>query len=297
MLRFLVIFSFLFMIFSSCKKIVPDANIPAYLQVDSFNYVCDSAIDLSLSKSHKIENVWVYANNVFLGVYILPAKIPILKTGKVKIDLKPGIKQNGISNTRVAYPFYQSHTDTFNFISGQTIPVNAKTRYFSFIKIPFSEYFERNDLKLERLRSGNGVTINKTPFGSKDVFEGKTSGQIILQGSDTVCEIATKETFTLPIGGVDVYLELNYKANVAFEFGLISNSSTSTNQQLIFTFNPTYDANGNLSWNKTYIDMAPEVGFNSTAIDYKIYFKALKKESDNDVNIFLDNIKVVKAID
>lgn len=293
MIKKIAIPSFILMmlVMTSCSKIVPDAQIPAYLQIDSFAYVCDSAVDVTYSKTHNIENVWVYADNVFLGVYTLPAKVPVLKTGNVKFDLKPGIKQNGISNTRVAYPFYQSYSPTYNLVAGQTIVVPATTKYFSFVKIPFSESFELNDLQLERLVSTKGVNIIK----KQGIFEGKYGGEIFLTGNDTVCQIAAKTAFTLPIGGLDVYLELDYKTSTAFTFGILAYTSTATNQQQIFTFNPSTNANGDIAWKRIYIDMAPEIGNNSTALDYKIYFYATKKASDPDVHIYLDNIKVVKV--
>ncbi len=281
------------LVISSCKKLIPEAQIPAYIQIDSFSYESNLLIDTSGSKSHKIENVWVYADNIFLGVYVLPAKIPVLKTGNVKIELRPGIKQNGITNTRVSYPFYETYTANYNLEKGQTIKVIPNTKYFDFINVAFNEFFESNAAKLEKLEEGKGVNIIRANLGMNEIFEGANSGEISLVGNDTVCSIASKSRFKLPIAGKPVYLELDYKCKNQFLFGIVSYTSSRKIQQQIFTFNPSYNQDGVLVWKKIYIDMSPEVSLNSDALDYKIFFYASKKKSDAEQHIFLDNIKVL----
>lgn len=56
--------------------------------------------------SHKITDAWVYVDETLIGAFELPATIPILTEGLKKITIRPGIKLNGISNTRAIYPYF-----------------------------------------------------------------------------------------------------------------------------------------------------------------------------------------------
>jgi hypothetical protein len=206
--------------------------------------------------------------------------------------LRPGIKQNGISNTRVSYPFYKAYSTTVTLTKGEVTVVNPTTRYYNYTKIAYNEYFENNVVQLEQITSGKGVSIVRTSLLSNDIYGIGDSGEIFLSGKDSFFDIKTKASFPLPVGGRDVYLELNYKTPIAFDFGILSNSTLGTTRTLIYTFNPTYDKNGVLVWNKIYIGMAPEVGSNANAIDYQLYFSGGQKSTDVAAHIFLDNIKI-----
>jgi len=276
--------------FLGCSKLVPKPDIPAYLQIDSFSYTV-SSIDTTISQSVAIENVWVYANNLLLGVYILPAKVPVLLDGNVEIQLRPGIKQNGISNTRVYYPFYKSHIENINLVRGSTHIIKPTTSYFDYTKIKYRENFETSIFKLEKTSISN-VEIKRTN-DPNEVFEGNYSGKIYLTANDTLAELTSTTEYALPTAGVAVYLELNYKNNTAFEFGIIANQSGGNVTQTVYSFNPSYDLSGSLVWKKIYIDMSTNVSSLSAATSYKIYFYAQRSKSDNDAIIYLDNIKVV----
>ena len=70
---------------------------PAYIKIND--------IELNNSSTDKITDAWVYIENQLQGVYELPAKFPVLETGVKEIRIKAGIKNNGISSSRVFYPF------------------------------------------------------------------------------------------------------------------------------------------------------------------------------------------------
>lgn len=91
-----------------CSKSKIEADIPAYLSIDSV--FVNTNYQTQGSASHKITDIWVYLNDDFIGAFELPVKIPILKQGNHKITIKAGIKVNGIANTRTAYPFYTEYS-------------------------------------------------------------------------------------------------------------------------------------------------------------------------------------------
>jgi hypothetical protein len=293
MRRIYYIFLLVIVVVSGCKKIYPDPDIPSYIYLSEFTYEANAAVDTSGSKSSSIENVWVYANNQFIGAFVLPAKIPILEKGNVSLSIRPGIKQNGIANTRISYPFYKPFTDTLELYPDSVTPITLKTSYFDYIKLPFNEYFEKNTINFEQYTSGVGVKIKRSSTMSKDYCEGTDSGEILLTGKDSLFDIQSTRSFLLPIGGREVYLEINFKSPIPFDFGLVSTSFTGTTKSVIYTFNPSYDDNGVLIWKKIYIDMAPVITQNSSATGHRIYFKGSQSSTAAPARIFLDNIKVV----
>jgi len=81
---------------SSCNLINPEENAPGFIEVNDFVFnPTPTSIEMGSSNSSRISDVWVYVDNKFLGAYELPARFPVLKTGKQKILLTPGIELNG----------------------------------------------------------------------------------------------------------------------------------------------------------------------------------------------------------
>ncbi|UPT65781.1 MAG: hypothetical protein M0D57_14840 [Sphingobacteriales bacterium JAD_PAG50586_3] len=93
----------------------------------------------------------------------------------------------------------------------------------------------------------------------------------------------------LPGGGSTVYLEMDYKNNFPFVMGVYVNNPTSVVQKQLFQFNNSEE------WNKIYINMTDYISEEGSAIDFKLFFGAIKVGADTteDVKIFIDNIKLV----
>ena len=69
---------------ASCNLINPDEEIPAYIEVKGFKTT--SNYPTQGSASGKITDVWVFADGAYVGTYELPARFPILRSGKQKIS-------------------------------------------------------------------------------------------------------------------------------------------------------------------------------------------------------------------
>ena len=72
----------------SCNK-EESTEVPSYLKIDN--------ILLDDNSTHNITDAWIYIDDNLQGVYELPAHFPLLVTGKHKLRIKAGIKENGIS--------------------------------------------------------------------------------------------------------------------------------------------------------------------------------------------------------
>ena len=99
----------------SCNLIDPEEAVPSVIYIDelSLNVNPGEGTD-----SHKITEVWVYTNGQMLGAFDLPARIPVLNQGNTDVLMFAGIKNNGISSTRIRYPFYTTFDTTIAFAAG-----------------------------------------------------------------------------------------------------------------------------------------------------------------------------------
>ena len=82
----------LFLLFAGCSLTDSDQPIPSYLVV---NEVSVSTLPAQGAPTHKITDLWVYADNQLIGVFEIPARIPILVNGETtEFQIFPGIRRN-----------------------------------------------------------------------------------------------------------------------------------------------------------------------------------------------------------
>lgn len=259
--------------FWSCNE-MPNGGLPVYIQIDSASVQTNGSTQGS--GAHKISDVWVTVNGKAIGTFEYPTKIPVLANGDLRVQISAGIKDNGVSNTRVEYPFYD--LDEFEITdaqSTQTYVHNPVFKYISGTVFPLLVDFEGSNFS-------NVTVTNEMPF------EGGSCGKISLNASDSNI-VAYSAPFDLPNAGLsEVYVELNYKCTGFFECGMLSSSSTNGDVYLPkITFQPRD------TWNKTYLNFSNEVG-GTVGDNYRLYFRVAKLASDpTPVYVWLDNIKVV----
>ncbi|MBL7930418.1 MAG: hypothetical protein JNL60_00865 [Bacteroidia bacterium] len=276
---FLLAFLLLISVFllSTCKKHVP-AKEAFLIKASDVKVRTKSGQG---SGSHKITDLWLYVNGQYRGAYPVGNAMPIVSEGdNVTIDILAGIKNNGISDTRIPWSFYTAlHFDTL-VGTGKTIERAFTFEYKASTTFTWNENFESSLSLTRSSNSAKGVAQAATA----DCFEGK-SGLLQLDGSDYYLQVESTFDFALPISSPDVYLELNYKCNTQFEIGLIGSS---TELKSAMVLNPQE------SWNKIYIQLATAVSTPPTSTSYKIYFKMQKSDTDSETKkVFLDNIKLV----
>jgi hypothetical protein len=264
----------LLILLCGCKK-EPNGGVPIYLQIDSSRVV--TSFDQG-SGSQKISDIWVTANGIQIGVFQIPAKVPILASGDVRIILSAGIRDNGISNTRIEYPFYSVEEFVIaGAENGKTYQHTPTFTYAPFAAFSFIEDFE-----------GSNAFTNVAGVND-EVYEGGSSGRITLGPNDTAVVAYNTTGFTIPALGKEVYLEMDYKCDNYFELGLITNKNGSYSNLYKMTLNPR------ANWNKIYVNLNNEVGA-ARADDYRIYFKLVQFTKGVPVNVWIDNLKVVNYI-
>lgn len=267
----------------NCNK---KERVAGYIKVEGFNVQNTNANFGTTSSS--ITDVWAYTNGEFLGMYQLPATIPIISDeSQLDILFYPGIKVNGIASTRGVYPYYKVIRDTVPFASGQTTNVGVlSTEYLSTTQVLFNETFEFGNDFFEDLDGNTETSINAV---NADVFEGNKSGYIELAASggasNTTIEVAST-TIVIP-QQKKVFLELNYKNNIPFTIGLVGYDNNGAQQRT-----PYYGVNTKDTWNKVYFDIG-KISNQFSNTNFKLYLQAERPSDVTIGKIYLDNVKLI----
>ncbi len=283
-----VVVALLFLSIFSCNKFEGDQTVPAYISIDTINLNTDYFSQGS--NSHNITDAWVYVNDQLIGAFELPATIPILARGKQKLEIRPGIKLNGIGGTRVPYPFYQPYTvQDFNFIEDSIRKINPVTSYYNTVGYAWLEDFEGTSISLSKTAQSDTSIYKTTPINNPEAFLSEFSsysGIVNLTPDKNSFKIASFNAFILPGNGSPVMLEVDYKCDRSFGVGMFASiSGTIVDIPLIVV-------NKSDTWNKIYINLGPNISAYTSASDFKVYFESSVFD-DNEASYYFDNIKLI----
>lgn len=262
--------------------------IPSYISVDSVSLSSEYKQGTS---SHKITDAWVYVNKKLIGAFEMPAKFPVLDEGSSAIVIQPGVKMNGVANTRIPYPFFNQINISADLKPEQVTKLGKlNTTYNSNTIFSWIEDFENNSFSIDTTLRSNIKLVRTNDELKVFKYPGETSHYSALAEitNDTdVFECVSHSSYELPQDGTEVFLELNYKTNTPLTIGLFGRTSTQTVQQPVFVLNP------NTAWNKIYINLTPTVTNMSSSYDFRVYFSAMKSSDISKAEILLDNIKLL----
>lgn len=280
-------FSVLFFSLLSCNT-TDEESIPSYIQIEKIGLITTSDQGTA---SHKITDAWVYFGNELIGVFELPATVPVLKSGSHQIQIYPGIKVNGISATRAPYPFYKPINTQADLIRGSTfIITDTLTTYDENTTFLWMEDFNGGALSIDTTANSEvGLRKVSDPsqrFHLENEFNEFSAGAVIT-GDTMLFECATINSFDLPKGGKPVFLEMNYKNNYNLTVGFYLTSSGQIVQQAILVLNPTE------TWNKIYINLTPTISHYFNTTDFKIFIGLLKPDDIESAELYFDHLKLI----
>ncbi|MCC6371815.1 MAG: hypothetical protein IT236_12470 [Bacteroidia bacterium] len=275
LLLLFVLFVSLFQV--SCKKYV--AADPAFFIQPAL--VSVSTTTAQGSNSSRISDLGVYVDGKFKGYYPVENAFPVVNYNQhVSLDILPGIKNNGIKDTRIFYPFYEIlHFDTL-VSANSTISRPFTFKYKAATNFTWTENFENAGFSV--IKSQISDTLFTLVTGSES-YEGRC---LRLNGSNTatLVQVESAEPFGLPLNTANVYLELNYKCNTDVTIGLISTDGI---------HKEAFHLNASANWNKIYISMANTVNTLPVTSKQKVYFRMYKLDGEPMPELFIDNIKLV----
>jgi hypothetical protein len=269
---------------SACNEDNLEPGIPAYIKVEHFNL--QTNYSQQGTNSHKITDVWVFADDQTIGVFELPATIPILKNGAGKLRIEAGIKLNGIKTTRANNPFFEPVIiESYNYIPDSIVTMNPTVTYRAQNVYAWMEDFESGSISIDTTRLLSKANIVLSPLG--EGFEGSFSGWVELTTENNIFEAATFDSFVLPTTGNPVFLEMNYKNEYTFSVGIFAQTTSEIIKKEIIYLSPQED------WNKIYINLTEKLLASQNAVDFKIFFRTVLPSNMESANIYLDNIKLM----
>lgn len=285
-MKLLYLFICLGFIFSGCIKNNPD---PAWLEVNEWTLQANPNSTMYTGDlTSNFTDAWVFIDDQIIGVFEVPFKIPVLKSGSVNIKIYPTIKNNGISATKKIYPFMEVYELNTELIQNQTLTVHPTTRYYENTNF-WIEDFEDAGIKIEddpntiaHIESGNDPLILKY---------GNNYGHVALTSPESFWVAKTNGQLVLPKNGKEIYLEIDYYNTNSVTTGLmavtpsgnIGNPNVRLNKQDI----------SSIQWKKIYIDLKEVVTYSQSASYFEVTFEAVFDAISSVGDIYIDNIKVV----
>ena len=280
---FLIIISLVLL--PSCEVINPDEDVPSSIKISSVDFKAKIGEGSSIAE---ITDSWVYVSGELIGAFEMPTTIPVLTSGTQTIEIRPGVLLNGIAGTRTINPFFTTYKIDHNFEVGKTALISPKSGYVEGVIFPWNnrgeEDFEEGGISIDSVPGSSTKIVKSTD----DVFEGQYSGKIFLDTQHKDYRGQSKKVFDLPKSGAYVVLEINVKnTDVPLNIGMYVNLSTGQVKDVPhITINPSQE------WKKLYINFTELVSYYTTAVGYRVYFKADLGDNDSTA-LYMDNIKIM----
>jgi hypothetical protein len=264
---------------NSCKKYVP-APEAFFIQPTAINLAITSTVQGS--SGSKITDLFLYVDGKYQGVYQPSSKLPIVTRGQhVTIDVLAGVKNNGIKETVITWPFFTKIEFDTLVESGKTVNRNFTFQYNPLVTFLWTENFEQN---ISLIKSANTNTSSTfTTFTGSGAYEG-TSGVLDI-GPNIFAQLETSIPYAIPHGNGNVYLELNYKCDVKINIGITD--ANGLDEKDCITLNEKAE------WNKIYIQLADAVNREPLYDNAKIIFRAENPNRSTGVRVWFDNIKLI----
>ncbi len=276
---------------SACDLINPEEQVPCYIQVDAFTLdIPAEDVDQFGADSQNITDVWLFANDILVGAFELPALIPVLEEGMTNIKAFPGIKVNGIGNFRETYRFYDFHEENLELIPTSSLVIDPVVRYVDAPLAIDKENFE--DIGFQFVRSvGSDTTIIRINNPDPDIsYLSENVGAIYTTSEKSYFKIQTTMQLNLAFEN-PVFVELDYKTDKNFFFGLKSIFPSAGEVGLVGII-PKLDSDGDPIWNKIYIDISDAIALLGNGTVMEVFL-----EGDNNGTegfLFIDNVKIIR---
>lgn len=285
--------------FTQCNPFEARGPIPSYVAVDTLRFVTvnSNATGFQGSNSHNFTDVWVFINGRALGMYQLPAIIPILsETGQFRLGLAAGIRVNGMFNRREAYPFTQIWEKNIFVEPGTLVSIHdildgdmPTIEYGEQVRF-FIRDFEDPNSRLEKITpSDTSMNIVPNTWGLPYLQTGVA--EVYLTPDKPRALLKTPNETRLPAGG-RIFLEIDYNTTIEFTVNILTSFlSGPPNRRFVMGALPSA-RDGVRRWNKIYVDLSDPIGQVGAGIRHEIYIEAENTTGEDQV-LYFDNIKIV----
>ncbi|MFM7566739.1 MAG: hypothetical protein ACKO4K_08330 [Flavobacteriales bacterium] len=281
-----VVFAGLFLLLFGCVKNNPD---PSWLTIEKWTLTANPMLSGSEGELfHNLSEAWVYVNDDCLGVFELPVKIPVLKSGPVSVKVYPGVRNNGVSATKKIYPFLKAYELNTTLTQNQVTTISPTTQYLENTQF-IIEDFEGANLNLV---NDPNTSVANYILDNVDLqpFNGNAYARVQLNQSDSLWIAYTTFNSYLP-KGKEVYLEIDYYTTNHVVTGLLAISPSGIKRNINYQLNRSTPET--VKWKKIYLDLRELIGASDANAYFDHSFEALKHADSDQTEIRIDNIKVV----
>lgn len=271
------------LLWSGCSIFDKAEEIPSYLYIQPFQLNTNN--NIQGSNLHQIKDAWVSVDGQFIGVFPVPALVPVLATGTQEVTIFAGIKEGALASAREINPMFTKYVVSVNLAATEVDTLKPVVTYDSDAIFLVNETFETSNSITDDL---DGNIETKVITSTEDVYEGNKSGKIVLEDGNDLLEVGTNLFYEMPGNIRHVYLELDYKNDVDLQIGVKGQSSFTSEEIYKIGLYPTDD------WTKLYLDITDEINtliFNG-AEEFQIIFQAFNSTGEP-VYIYLDNFKLM----
>jgi hypothetical protein len=280
---------FPFVGFWGCNK---DVEIPSYIRIEKVEYRESGP---NGNGGSNIPDAWVYVNSELMGVFELPAIIPIVTGEPVDLLVGAGIKLNGISTTRDEYPYYNRwEKDGVTLFEDSIVTITPFVANRSTIIAPWNEDFEDAAISIDST-AGSDVSLTRKSTTQEDPdYIENFSGYAQLSEDKPGLKLRTKNVYDLPTNGTPVFLEMDYKTNQEFVVSIIIDLiDQAAYEEPILFIRPSMDDSGNPEWNKIYIDLTDILDPVTSSNEFEFTITALYDDSNPTGELYFDNLKLI----
>jgi hypothetical protein len=268
------------LLFTSCP---PDLEVaPAFVTVAGFELTTRPEQGAATTD---ITEVWAFrGEGEFLGVFPLPARIPVASVGPTDLRFEAGIRQDGRSVTPDIYPFYTAVSRRLDLVSGETTALGIlDIAYRDNTVFGFVEGFE-DDGRVFTVRVAGDTGIVRQ---AEVVRSGGDAGAIFLDEQNPLAELASDSFFPgLNVPPINVWLEVDYRSDAPAVFGVIGQQ----NGFPVRVFDPGFLPRG--EWTKIYFNLSPIVG-TANLSEFRVALSTLLNNEADAGTVYLDNMKLL----
>lgn len=278
----------LLLLLSACVKNNPD---PAWLEVTAWTLEANQSLNGEEGElTHNITDAWVYIDDKLIGVFEVPFKIPVLKSGSCDIRIYPTIRINGIASTKMKNEHLVPYELTATLVKNQTLTLNPVTHYKDGLSF-WIEDFEDINIKLSDDPNTSSAHLNLANDSLK-WFNGNYYAQVNLSAQDSMWIAYTSQDQQLTIPkGKQAVLELDYCNSVVFTNYLLFVNANGVTENIMVNMNKSPLTA--LRWKKIYILLNEVIGYGPNNTNYVQALKAFYDSKVSNNVILIDNLKVV----
>lgn len=262
-------------------------EVPQHLVVPEIVY---QPGELQGTASTNITDLWVYSSTDVVGVFPLPAVVPLIEEDLQggAITLLAGIRENGLSDRRAPYPFYTTVEAVPNGTEGSRDTLIPQIQWVENVRHIPIEDFETSNVFGSMI---GGAGLNRTNE-ENEVFEGDESGRLTVNSGSPVVRVRTVEQEYSLTAGVPAFLEMDYRCDQSFAIGLFGFRDGLEFQHPAMVLTATDDG-AMPTWNKIYVDLAPLVTAQGPADHFEVYIECILEANRVSGSVGLDNLRIL----